>query len=335
MMTCITFISYAKTAVPVFLLSGQSNMEGFSASVNDLTADQKKLVNNVKIIQFSQGEVSTLEKWLTLGPGFGLTASNLGPELSFGRTLSDSMPGKKIAFIKDAIGATFLGLTNGWLPPSSNNGTGGTLYNNMMMYIDKALKTFNTAYDTAQYKPVFAGFVWFQGEYDAYNIDLSKAYEKNLTNLIKDIRVKVMVSDLPVIIPMIDTQAEWTNNAIVRAADVTVKQKLINVDTLDTKGFPTDGIHYTAAGHIKIGILAAKRWLNMHYKYDPAVSVTFNSPLQVMQQKPISSLSGIFFDISGRQIKDLNNSFHNTSGGVFITTYKEPGVQQKKIFITK
>ena len=39
---CNSFVSQRKTAVPVFLLSGQSNMAGYDASVNDLTADEKE-----------------------------------------------------------------------------------------------------------------------------------------------------------------------------------------------------------------------------------------------------------------------------------------------------
>ena len=40
LITCCAFLCLAKTAVPVFLLAGQSNMSGY-ASANDLTADQK------------------------------------------------------------------------------------------------------------------------------------------------------------------------------------------------------------------------------------------------------------------------------------------------------
>lgn len=40
--------SYAKTNVPVFLLTGQSNMSGY-VSANDLTTDQKLPVENVNI----------------------------------------------------------------------------------------------------------------------------------------------------------------------------------------------------------------------------------------------------------------------------------------------
>ena len=304
------FPSQGKTDVPVFLLSGQSNMTGYSASVNDLTADQKKLVDNVKIIPYTDGDASKLGKWQTLGPGFGATASNLGPELYIGRTLSDSMPGKKIALIKDSKGGTYLAKATDWLPPSSNSGTGGTLYQNMMNHIDAALKSFNSAFDTAQYTPRWAGFVWLQGEFDAYDKTLSDAYEKNLTNLIGDIRAKVKVEDLPVIIPMIDVQNQWKNNSIIRAADVAVKQKLKNVDTMDTKGLPTDGSHYRAAGYVKIGQICAQRWLGMHFNFGEKVLIASHYyKREVPGLNPVSLFSSvILFDASGRKISAFRDA---------------------------
>jgi hypothetical protein len=309
---CFVFLSQGKTDVPVFLLSGQSNMVGYMASINNLTADQKKTVDNVKINMNSDGDKSKFGKWLTLGPGFGATSSNLGPELYIGRTLSDSMPGKKIALIKDAVGGTYLGKTDGWLPPSSNSGTGGTLYNNMMTHIDAALKSFNSAFDTTQYTPRWAGFIWFQGEFDAYDKTLSNAYEKNLANLIGDVSAKVKVDDLPIIIPMIDVQSQWTNNSIVRSADVAVKRKLKNVDTMDTKGLPTDGTHYRAAGYVKIGEICALRWLNMHFNYGPPVSLAYryshSSELRQLKQASPLSIEALL-DVSGRKICSMRGVY--------------------------
>jgi hypothetical protein len=331
---CCAFLSHGKTDVPVFLLSGQSNMTGYIASVNDLTADQKKTVDNVKIIPYTDGDASKLGKWQTLGPGFGATSSNLGPELYFGRTLSDSMPGKKIALIKDSKGGTYLAKATDWLPPSSNNGTGGTLYNNMMNHIDAALKSFNSAFDTAQYTPRWAGFVWLQGEFDAYDKTLSAAYEKNLTNLIHDIRAKVKVDDLPIIIPMIDVQNQWTNNSIVRAADVAVKQKLKNVDTMDTKGLPTDGTHYRAAGYVKIGQLCAQRWLNMHFNYGEKVPIVYHyCQPEVPELNPVSLFSSvILFDVSGRKISAFRGATFpsmlaqsRANKGIFLLQFNQTG----------
>jgi hypothetical protein len=335
--SCCTLMSFGKTSVPVFLLSGQSNMTGYFASINDLSADQKKTVDSVKIYMDGDGDNAKKKKWLTLGPGFGAGSSNLGPELSLGRTLSDSMPGVRIAFIKDAVGGTYLGKTEGWLPPSSNGGTGGTLYKNMMTAIDAAMKSFSTAFDTTQYTPRWAGFIWFQGEFDAYDRLYADAYEKNLTNLIKDIRAKVNVSDLPVILPMIDVQSQWTHNSIVRAADVAVSQKIENVDTMDTKGFPTDGTHYKAAGYIKIGQICAQRWIAMKFAYGGKVN-TVNHHFQqyVLQKNQAFSYSVVnTYDLLGKQIgffgTDMSRSIQTHSNhqtGIIVQQVKQMGVDE-------
>ena len=122
-LACCAFMTQAKTDVPVFLLSGQSNMSGY-ASANDLTADQKKTVENVKIYTDMTWENNgKLKKWLTLGPGFGSSANNIGPELYIGRTLSEKLPTAKIALIKVCCGSTYLGnysskANDCWVPPS-------------------------------------------------------------------------------------------------------------------------------------------------------------------------------------------------------------------------
>lgn len=331
---CNSFISHGKTAVPVFLLSGQSNMAGYFGSVNDLSADQKKNVDNVKIYMDGDGDGGKKNQWLTLGPGFGAFASFLGPELGMGRTLSDSMPETKIAFIKHSVGGTYLAKADHWLPPSSNNGNGGGLYKAMMSTIDKAMKAFNSAFDTSQYTPRWAGFVWFQGEFDAYEMGYANAYETNLTNLIKDIRSALEVDDLPVIIPMIDVQNQWTHNGIVRAADIAVSQKLDNVDTLDTKGFPTDGTHYRAAGYITIGQLCAQRWLAMDFIYEDPVHV-LNHDFQNVIRRDYQTLSKYkvnAFDLSGRMIgsfgsKNIQNILTQTHvpSAVVILNFKQAG----------
>lgn len=312
---CLVSGISAKTDVPLFLLSGQSNMTGMQNNYNDLTADQKKIVDNVKIYLDMEGDASKMKKWSTLGPGFGSSGSCLGPELFFGRTLSDSMPGKKIAFIKVAKSGTYLGKATEWLPPSSNNGTGGTYYQSMMTSIDAALKAFNSAFDTTQYAPKWAGFVWLQGEFDAMDQTLADKYETNLTNLIKDIRTKTGVNDFPIILPMIDVQSRWTYNSKVRAADIAVKNKLENVDTMDTKGLPSNGIHYSAAGQVKIGTISAQRWLNMDYfGHVPVVYYSKNTTRIV----PLSITETAVFDLTGRKLSPRSANFEGKANMLHI-----------------
>jgi hypothetical protein len=277
------------------------------SSVSDLTADQKKTVDNIKIDSRADNSTKT---WSTLGPGFGADANHFGPELFFGKTLSDSMPGKKIAFIKDAVSGTYLAQTAGWLPPSSNKGVGGTLYKNMMTHIDKAMASFTTAFDTAQYTPRWAGFVWLQGEFDGMDQNDANAYDTNLTNLIKDIRTKTGVADLPVILEMIKPISAWQYAAKIRAADVDCKQKLKNVDTMDTKdlALSSDNIHYNAASQIKIGTISAQRWLHMH---PTSIAYRYAEPSAIQSQQPTAMSFVNLFDVSGRKVGAFSSMFEN------------------------
>jgi hypothetical protein len=330
-------IAQAKTAVPVFLLAGQSNMSGY-ASANDLTADQKKTVDNAKIyVDMTWENNGKLKKWLTLGPGFGSSASNIGPELYIGRSLSDKMPDLKIALIKVCCGSTYLGnytskASDCWVPPSSNNGKAGPHYTRMLSAVQTALNSFNSAFDTTQYTPRWAGFVWLQGEFDGQVKALADAYEANLACLINDVRKDLKIDDLPVIIDMIDVQNSWQYNSIIRAAEVAVTKKLKNVDTVDTKGCATDGTHYKAQGQVKIGTNTIDRWLAMKYDYGLIVQIANHfSPSEDLKYelRAAPRSSAIVFDMSGRRIRPSNGSFENMPFGLFIASDNQLQPQQR------
>jgi len=287
----------AKTEVPLFLFSGQSNMVGLGTNTADLTAEQKKAFPDIRIYLDAEGDAAKMKKWSALGPGFGGSATQFGPELFFGKVLADSFPGRKFAFVKVARSGTYLGKSSEWLPPSSNGGKGGTYYTAMMGSIDAALKAFPSAFDTALYTPRWAGFLWLQGEFDAMDATLANQYGTNLANLVKDIRAKAGVADLPVVLPMIDVQPMWTDNGKIRAADVALTRTLAHVDTVDTKGLPTDNIHYKAAGMVVIGKRCAARLLAMKTLTSP-VSISPRGEASA-RRRTVSSSAG--FDASGRR----------------------------------
>lgn len=305
----------AKTEVPLFLFSGQSNMVGLGTSTNDLSADHKKTFPDIRIYLDAEGDASKLKKWSTLGPGFGANNTQFGPELLFGKVLADSFPGRKFAFIKVARSGTYLGKATEWLPPSSNNGKGGTYYAAMMGSIDAALKAFHSAFDTTLYTPRWAGFLWLQGEFDAMDATLANQYETNLTNLVKDIRTKAGVTDLPVVLPMIDGQSIWTNYSKIWAADIALTKKLANVDTVATKGLSTDGIHYKAAGMVTIGQRCAARWLRMN-------ALTASVGGQARFAAPRDRTATASFDPTGRRIAGSS-----ASGGISIQATGEGGIR--------
>ncbi|NLD93228.1 MAG: sialate O-acetylesterase [Fibrobacter sp.] len=324
----------AKTAVPLILFSGQSNMVCLGAANNELpiVADRTKLYENIKIHNRSDAASS---KWSTLKPGFGGDAQHFGPELYFGKILMDSMPNTKFAFIKDATSGTYIedpaDKTKGWLPPSSNNGTGGKLFVSMMTHIDNALKEFKDAYDTALYEPKWAGFVWLQGEFDGMNQTSANHYEVNLTNLIKDIRAKAKADSMPVVIPMIcqttSPSMKWTYIDIIHAAEIAVTVKLKKCDTTQLKDYKyvSDNVHFNAASMATIGTNCAQRWLKMKY-------INNTVPVIYQEKKSSANISALrnasentaIFNLTGRQIgnsvSNVNSS--NISSGSVIYNSK-------------
>jgi len=327
--TTATLTFAAKIEVPLFLFSGQSNMVCLGAASSDLNASQKTAVDNVS----KSGNVkidcvadNNTKKWSSLGMGFGADASHFGVELFFGITLSDSMSGKKIAFIKNAKSGTYLGQTGGWLPPSSNNGTGGTLYKGMMTQIDNALKTFKDAFDTTQYTPRWSGFIWLQGEFDGMDATLANKYEENMTNLIKDIRTKTQVADLPVIMAMIKPISTWQYAAKVRTANIAIKAKLTNCDTMDTKdlALSSDNVHYNGQSTATIGTRCAQRWLAM--KYSGSVPVMYQEKKDRSNSSSLRNASenAAIFNLTGRQIGNsiADENKKNISSGCIIYNSK-------------
>lgn len=321
----------AKTEVPLFLFSGQSNMVCLGAASGDLSADQKKNIDslnkagNIKIDCVAD---NNKKKWSNLGMGFGQDATHFGPELFFGKVLSDSMSGKKIGFIKNAKSGTYLGQTGGWMPPSSNNGTGGTLYKGMMTQIDTALKNFNTAFDTTQYSPRWVGFIWLQGEFDGMDATLADKYEVNMTNLIKDIRTKTNVEDLPVIMAMIKPISNWKFADKVRSANIAIKSKLKNCDTMDTKNLAlsSDNVHYSGKSMVIIGTECAQRWLAMKYLKDIPVRITIPSLASTNAPSFTPLQPAATFDLSGRKMASLpllnTSTLKQVAPGCFILQSK-------------
>src|SRR3954462_10302771 len=98
-------------AYEVFILSGQSNMDG-RAKIVELTGELEKWKKPQEDVKFAysnsgiRGVLLTSKGWEVVKPGFsvppnlnitGLPGPTFGPEITFGRTLVEKMPGKKIA----------------------------------------------------------------------------------------------------------------------------------------------------------------------------------------------------------------------------------------------
>lgn len=234
--------------VKVFILAGQSNMEGQAVAdldgkdyndgkgtLNALLQDSAK-ARQVKHLKNSKGEWAVREDvWvryqredapLLAGPltmGFSVYGDthHFGPELQFGHVVGNHFS-NQVLLIKTAWGGK--SLYRDFRPPGSG-GTVGPYYTKMLAEIRAALANLKTDFPTYRNQGYeLAGFVWYQGWNDG--VDPKNAipeYEQNLANLIKDVRKDLHAPNLPFVIgeltgPWVHTPDEWET---LRKAQVT------------------------------------------------------------------------------------------------------------------
>ena len=213
----------AEGQLKVFILSGQSNMEGHAAAntLDYLGEDPTygKLLEKVKNKDGSF--VVRNDVWVCyqnrsedragdLQPGFGAwrgdkvcmkecnVGKSFGPELGFGIVMGDYFK-EQVLLIKIAWGGR--SIYKDFRPPSSG-GEVGASYTKLVEGVQDTLKNLKTlfpAYDEAKGYEL-AGFLWFQGWNDMINPKAVAEYEQNLANLIKDLRKALNVPNLPAVI---------------------------------------------------------------------------------------------------------------------------------------
>lgn len=200
----------------VFVLAGQSNMEG----AGFLKADPKR--NGGKgSLEFLVKDPATADKfkhlldkkgeWVVrddvwihylnrkgkLTVGYGAREDRIGPELGFGHAIGDAIE-EPVLLIKLAWGGK--SLAKDFRPPSSG-GEVGPYYKEIVgrtKSVLKELKKEFPEFGDRGYK--LAGFGWHQGWNDRINQAFVNEYEKNMANFIRDVRNDLGVKDLPFVI---------------------------------------------------------------------------------------------------------------------------------------
>ncbi len=271
--------------VQVFILAGQSNMEGQAVAdlggknYNEGKGTLKALMNDpakgpqFKHLKNAKGEWTIRDDvWvryqrekqpLLAGPlsiGFSIYGGkhHFGPELQFGHVVGDHIR-SQVLIVKTAWGGK--SLYKDFRPPSSG-GDVGLYYNKMLAEVQAALA--NLKADFPRYKGQgykLAGFVWYQGWNDG--VDPKKAvaeYEQNLVNLIKDVRKDLNAPSLPVVIgeltgPWVQAPGAWgtLRKAQANAANrPEFKGNVIFVETHDFVRLPKDSPN-PGHGHHEFG----------------------------------------------------------------------------------
>ncbi len=262
---CLLSITYAEgfkkaeRPVKVFLLAGQSNMEGQGVVSMDhpryYNNGKGNLVNTMKDpnkthlykhLKNEKGQwvVRDDVKITFRGRSGGLTigytgyggASHIGPELQFGHVVGDYYD-EPVLLIKTAWGGK--SLFKDFRPPSSG-GTVGQCYKLMLEDIHKALDSMEKNFpDLAGRGYEIAGFVWMQGWNDMCDPKAIPEYDKNLVNLVKDLRKEFKLPNLPVVIGELGnggTEAR-SNMAAFRKAQKNGAEQIDNAAFVITRDF--------------------------------------------------------------------------------------------------
>ena len=154
-----------------------------------------------KDVYFYEAELSFSGGWLTVPPRPGKTT--IGPEVQFGHIMGYAHD-EQVLVIKTSNGNRSLGFD--YRPPSSgrnqpDNEWEGKSYRLMVEGVRKTLdniKDIMPGYKGQGYE--IAGFVWWQGHKDHFDEKLTNEYEKNLVNLINDVRAEFKVPKFPTVV---------------------------------------------------------------------------------------------------------------------------------------
>lgn len=269
----------------VFILAGQSNMEG--QAVSDLTGKDYNdgqgtldflLRNPAKAPRFKHLRQAdgrwTVRRdvWcrykrehgpLLAGPlsmGFSVYGDqhHFGPELEFGNVLGDYLD-NQVLLIKTAWGGK--SLYKDFRPPGSG-GPVGPYYTKMITEIREALANLKADfpdYDGRGHE--LAGFVWYHGWNDGCDPQNAvPQYEQNLVHLVHDVRRDLQAPQLPVVVgeitgPWVEAPGEWSALRKAQAAAAArpeFKGNVLFVETHDFVRKPEDSPN-PGHGHHEFG----------------------------------------------------------------------------------
>lgn len=288
LLLCGSFPARAAAApkpVKVFVLAGQSNMEGQAVAdlegrdynggkgtLKALLKDParaplvKHLVNarggwavrDDVWVRYQREKQLLLAGPLTVGYAVYGGTHHFGPELQFGHVVGDHLT-EQVLLVKTAWGGK--SLCRDFRPPSSGGET-GRYYTKMIAEVREALANLKAdfpAYGGQGYE--LAGFVWYHGWNDG--VDPKKAipeYEQNLVNLIKDVRKDLEAPNLPVVVgeltgPWVDAPGQWATLRKAQAAAATRPEFRGNVLFVPTRDFvrPAKDSPNPGHGHHEFG----------------------------------------------------------------------------------
>ena len=257
--------------VKVFVLAGQSNMQGhgWHDDRTDNGVDEDGTIR--KMIENDPGGtydylLDGSDDWITLSDvqvftvdgdrsggltvGYGVDSTKTGPEFGFGWQVNGAFT-EDVLIIKTCWGGK--SLKTDFRPPSAVQKRGGEVgfyYEEMLTVLSDVLANIGTyvpGYAGQGYE--FKGFGWHQGWNDRVDQSAVDEYEDNLVDFINDVRSELGVAELPFVVANtgIGGPGETNTRALaLMQAQLNVGDDLLypefadNVASIDTRPFWRD-----------------------------------------------------------------------------------------------
>lgn len=254
--------TFSKGPIHVYLLSGQSNMQGIALS-SKLPTD---FLNIPEIMLYAGGTgvpSNLANQWINLQPANG---STFGPEIGFGERLRDFCPGQNIALIKYAASGNSLEINFKPGANAADTANWGGSFTGMV-------NTFNNgiaALEADGWQPVIQGMCWQQGEQDAkdgLNVPESNTsaddYGANLSHFIDRIREQFAAHASPDGIRFVlgqvlpyapaggDVEARFPGRDLVRQAELDLDENSgAALSKSNTATVPTNSTDHPTLGQV-------------------------------------------------------------------------------------
>ena len=268
--------------VAIFLMAGQSNMEGYGPIAKTERGDWPLSGSLEELIASGEEPATISDKhsdvWVTIGrgdnvhppgllePGFGENTLFIGPELGFGEILGENLK-QPLVLYKFAKGGSTLG--KDWRPPSAG-GTIGQLYQTMISSFKEFLSndidsTFEQEIQARGYR--VEGFIWLQGWNDQFEDGFVAEYQENLVSLIRDLRSDLQLPNLPAIIvegPTLEEALRQARTAAINQLKEDSNARVLFVETEDLVTEEIEGnfhFHFNAKNYLEVGRRTAKEYL--------------------------------------------------------------------------
>ncbi len=216
----------------IFILAGQSNMEGDGDMKNYLAPD-------------TRGRVYVFDEQYNWQVGKEPVRTKVGPSIAFAVELLEADPAAVVGLINCARGGTNIGQ---WQRQLDEN----ALYAKMM----KRAKA-------ASVQGEIRGVLFFQGENDTEGdpTDHPHEWKKYFEQFVADVRSDLQTPDLPVVFAQlgrVDKHALWE---VVKRQQAQVNASRTGMIRTDDLAYQEGGIHYTTESYVEIGKrFAHKYW---------------------------------------------------------------------------